>query len=227
MGGGGDGDCTRGGMMFVYVGKACRNMHQPAFETEGVYDTYDIPASIISRSSMPHRIHSTPLHQPDSQTGRPTQICRAMEEAKGMMPMTVRMEMVGTTTSVQCGAPSKKISSGSSLVLSCWGGGVGVNDKGGRGRGGRSIDLSIDQASDQFQGRSYPTHLYTSLYLYTDIQHQAPPPGKQTLRARRAASMPSRFSFFLFPPPPPPPSSSSSSSPRPLRRLRTCFGGFG
>jgi hypothetical protein len=27
-----------------------------------------------------------------------TQICRATEEAKGMMPITVRMEMAGTTT---------------------------------------------------------------------------------------------------------------------------------
>lgn len=27
-----------------------------------------------------------------------TQICRATEDAKGMMPMTVRMEMAGTTT---------------------------------------------------------------------------------------------------------------------------------
>lgn len=45
-----------------------------------------------------------------------THAWRAHAAAAGMMPTTVRMEMVGTIVSVMAGGPSKKTSSGTSAA---------------------------------------------------------------------------------------------------------------
>ena len=79
----------------------------------------EIGVYVCVRQDNSRRIYLRNHHRhPNSKDAR-TQIWRATEEAKGMMPMTVRMEMAGTTTSDQCGPPSKKTISGSSLLLSC------------------------------------------------------------------------------------------------------------
>lgn len=45
-----------------------------------------------------------------------TQACRDRVATKGTIPITVKIEIAGMTTSVQLGGPSKKVSSGAKIA---------------------------------------------------------------------------------------------------------------